>query len=132
MRNSKHRQSEISSKGLLFFLLMVTSLLPVGGCGKVDFQAGQSFDSVSLESGLIAGVSNGVQVQAALGKPFGKGRALMPFHESPRTVWTYYFEQGSVDLGGGDSKDNRKYLFVFLAEDTYEGYMWFESQLQSD
>ena len=130
MWNIENRRGESSFKRFLFFLLIVMSLLLIGGCGTIDFQVGKSFDSLSLETNLIAGVSNAEQVEATLGKPFGKGRALMPFHEAPRTVWTYYFEQGSIDLGGGENKDKRKYLFLFLAEDIYEGYIWFDSLLQ--
>jgi hypothetical protein len=107
------------------------SLVLISGCGPIDFQAGQNFDTGLLESVLVPGVSKVEQIEAVLGKPFGKGRSLMPFHEEPRTVWTYYFEQGSINLGGGESKDNRKYLFIYIAEDTYDGYIWFDSQLYS-
>jgi len=107
------------------------SALLINGCGPINFQAGKSFDSETLESALSAGVSKGAQVEAVLGKPLGKGRALMPYHDEPRTIWTYYFEEGSISLGGGESKDSRKYLFVFLDKDTYEGYMWFDSHLNS-
>jgi hypothetical protein len=105
-------------------------LFLAGGCGPMDFQIGRSVDSAVLESGLKPGVSNSAEIESLLGKPFGKGRALMPFHEEPRTVWTYYFEQGSIDPGGKENKDKRKYLFVFLAGDIYDGYLWFDSELQ--
>ena len=131
MLDIKHRQSWIACNGLSFFLFISMSLILISGCGPIDFQIGRSFDSGSLDSVLIPGVSKAVQIEAVLGKPFGKGRALMPFHEEPRTVWTYFFEQGSINLGGGESKGKRKYLFVYLAEDIFEGYIWFDSQLYS-
>lgn len=131
MLNIKFRQSWIVCNGLSFFLFLSMSLILISGCGPIDFQAGKSFDSESLESVLVPGVSKAAQIEAILGKPFGKGRALMPFHEEPRTVWTYFFEQGSINLGGGESKDKRKYLFVYLLEDTFDGYIWFDSQLYS-
>jgi hypothetical protein len=131
MSDIKQRQNWIVCNGLSFFLLISLSLILLSGCGPIDFQAGRSFDSGSLESVLMPGVSKATQIEAVLGKPFGKGRALMPYHEEPRTVWTYFFEQGSINLGGGESKDKRKYLFVYFAEDTLDGYMWFESNLSS-
>jgi len=127
----KHRQSWIAYIRLSCFLLISMSLILISGCGSIDFQAGRSFDPRSLESDLIPGVSKAVQIEALLGKPFGKGRALMPYHDEPRTIWTYYFEQGSINLGGGESKDKRKYLFVYLVKDTFDGYIWFESHLYS-
>jgi len=131
MSHIKHRQSWTTFKRLLFFLLIIISAILINGCGPIDFQAGRGFDSGSLESLLSPGVSKGAQVETVLGKPLGKGRALMPYHDEPRTIWTYFFEKGSIKLGGGESKDSRKYLFVFLDKDTYEGYMWFDSQLIS-
>jgi hypothetical protein len=53
----------------------------------------------------------------------------MPFHESDRTVWTYYYERVSVDVGASAMRGERLYLFVFLAGDRFDGYMWFESKL---
>jgi len=131
MLNNKHRQCRVTWNGFMVFLCLVMSLILISGCGAIDFQAGKDFDAGSLESVLVPGVSKAAQIEAILGKPFGKGRSLMPFHEEPRTVWTYYFEQGSINLGGGGGKDNRKYLFVYLFEDTFDGYIWFESQLDS-
>ena len=131
MLDIKFPQSWIVCNGLSFLLSISISLVLISGCGPIDYQAGRSFDSGSLESVLVPGVSKAAQIEATLGKPFGKGRALMPFHEEPRTVWTYFFEKGSLDMGGGESEDNRKYLFVYLAEDTLDGYIWFDSQLYS-
>jgi len=45
----------------------------------------------------------------------------MPFHDEPRNVLTYYYEEGTLE------DDRRLFLFVFFNEDTYEGYMWFSS-----
>jgi hypothetical protein len=104
--------------------------LTVSGCGPVNYRAGHNFDSSLLENALQTGVSSSADVQATLGAPFGKGRALMPYHETPKTVWTYFFEEGSMDLGSGTVDDKRKYLFIFFDKDIYEGYMWFHSRLQ--
>ena len=131
MLKIKIRQNWIVYNWLSFSLLIVMSLILISGCGTINFQGGQNFDTGLLESALVPGVSKAEQIEAILGKPFGKGRSLMPYHKEPRTVWTYYFEQGSINLGGGESKDNRKYLFIYIAEDTFDGYIWFDSKLYS-
>ena len=107
------------------------SLLLLGGCGPVHFLGGRSFSPQSIETNLVSGISDISEIKGIMGEPYGKGRALMPFHETPRTVWTYFFAQGNMNLGSGDAEENRKYLFVFIDDDTYEGYMWFESHLQN-
>jgi hypothetical protein len=77
----------------------------------------------------LAGVAQR-QVEALLGKSFGVGRAMMPHHDDPRTVWTYYIKRGSVNLGSGAVHDDGRYLFVFLVDGVFEGYMWFDSKVQ--
>ena len=59
----------------------------VAGCGSIEFRMGEEFDSTHLKRDLQTGVSTAAQVEDLLGRPFGVGRALMPYHESPRTVW---------------------------------------------
>ena len=95
----------------------------------MHFETGRKFNPSLLEQSLKTGVSVQADVRRALGEPYGKGRALMPFHESDRTVWTYYYERGSFDMGSGETHDQRLYLFVFLAGDRLDGYMWFASKL---
>ena len=131
MLNLIHRQANTSLRRKVFPLVILISLLTVSGCGTINYKTGKNFEPSLLESRLISGVSNCAQVQKTLGTPFGKGLALMPYHASPRTIWTYYFDEGSLNLSGGDNTDKQKLLFVFLDGDTYEGYMWFDSQLHS-
>jgi hypothetical protein len=109
---------------------LVLAALMVGGCGTVEFESGSRFDPALLEQSLRAGSSTQSDVQAALGEPHGRGRALMPFHEMPHTVWTYYYERGSIDISSSQTKDQRTYLFVLFADDRYDGYMWFVSEMQ--
>lgn len=109
---------------------LVLAGLMVGGCGTVEFQSGSTFNPALLEQSLRTGSSTQADVQAALGEPYGRGRALMPFHEADRTVWTYYFERGSVNASTLETKDQRIYLFVFFAEDRFDGYMWFASEIR--
>ena len=98
--------------------------------GTVEFQSGSKFNPALLEQSLRTGSSTQGDVQAALGEPYGRGRALMPFHEGDRTVWTYYYERGSIDASTFATKDQRIYLFVFFAEDRFDGYMWFASEMR--
>jgi hypothetical protein len=55
---------------------------------------------------------------------------MMPHHDDPRTVWTYYIKRGSVNLGFGAVHDDCRYLFVFLVDGVFEGYMRFDSKVQ--
>ena len=110
---------------------LVLSASMMGGCATVvDVQAGSRFNPALLEQSLRTGVSTQRDVQAALGQPYGRGRALMPFHETDHTVWTYFHEQGAIDVSTSEGKDRRSYLFVFFAEDRFDGYMWFVSDMR--
>ncbi len=113
----------------VWLLALLFGATALGGCGSVRFEMGRAFDPGLIEQSLQTGVSTQADVKRALGEPYGKGRALMPFHESDRTVWTYYFGQGSVDPSSGKMEDRRRYLFVFLDGDRFDGYMWFASKL---
>jgi len=109
-------------------LVLVT--LTIGACGTIEIQAGNRFNPALLEQSLRAGVSTQDEVQAVLGQPYGRGRALMPFHEAERTVWTYFYERGSIDMSSSQMTDRRIYLFVFMADDRLDGYMWFASEMR--
>jgi hypothetical protein len=102
----------------------------IGGCGTVQIQGGTKFNPELLEQSLKTGVSKQADVKAALGEPYGQGRALMPYHESAQTVWTYFYEWGSIDAASMATQDQRIYLFMFFADDRLDGYMWFASELR--
>lgn len=101
------------------------------GCSTVvEFEGGGKFNPALLEQSLQTGVSTQADVKKALGDPYGTGRALMPFHDTARTVWTYYYERGSVAVPSMEMKDDRIYLFMFFAGDRFDGYMWFASEMR--
>jgi hypothetical protein len=60
-------------------------------------------------------------VAEVLGEPGGKGRVMLPTDASPRTMWAYYYEEGSL------KDDRRSFLFIFFVGDLYDGYMQFSS-----
>ncbi len=103
-------------------ILLVAALLT--GC-SVKMRVGNNPDIPALERELVPGVSTREQVTAALGRPYGEGRALMPFHDKPRDVLSYYYEEGTLE------DDRRIFLFVFIHEGEYEGHMWF-SHLETE
>lgn len=129
MSKMNHELGKVSLAGLWVALFATAVVLAFSGCKSVNFRAGADFEPASLETALQSGQSTSAQVRQVMGKPFGKGRAMMPYHEAQRTVWTYYIEEGSVDAGSGAIMDKRKYLFLFFDGDIFEGYMWFDSQL---
>jgi len=105
--------------------MIVALVLATEGCGTVRYQAGREFNVGSLENVLKVGSSTQADVKAALGEPYGQGGAMLAWHDAPRSVWTYYYETGQVDLGGSDSHSRRSYLFVFYSGDKFDSYMWF-------
>jgi hypothetical protein len=91
------------------------------GCINIKVRIGIPPNPDILEKSLHMGESNKADVLAALGPPFGKGRAMLPIDPKPKTLWSYYYEEG-------DMKDMRRiFLFVFFDQDRYDGYMWFSS-----
>lgn len=112
-----------------FAAAMTAAPLLLGACGTVDFAGGRPFDPMRLDTVLKAGVSTQADVRATLGEPAGKGGAQLPFHDKPRTAWTYFSERGSIDMLRGGLNDERVYCFVFFDGDMFDGYMWFRSQL---
>jgi len=117
-----------SKRGFENHLLIMAILFAFlfSACMDMQFRMGKKTNPEVLEKALRPGVSDSKDVLAALGEPFGKGMAMLPItHETPRTMWTYYY-------GEADMKDGRgMYLFVFLDRDIYDGYMWFSSLQRS-
>lgn len=112
-------RSGVRRIGIFGACILLTFAL-LSGC-SLEIRAGHEPDISALEHELIPGKSTRGQVVAAIGWPCGEGRALMPFHGQPRYALTYYYEE--VTLGD----DRRMFLFVFMDEGKYEGYMWFSS-----
>ena len=101
--------------------IAVVVFLFASGCMDIKIRIGARPDSAVLEERLHMGISTGKDVLEALGVAYGKGEAMFPFHDTPKELWSYYYEEGSL-------KDSRRiFLFVFLDQDRYDGYMWFSS-----
>ena len=121
-----HRVKSKRSFGNLLLIMAILSAFLFSACMDMQFRMGKKTNPEVLEEALRPGVSNSKDVLAALGEPFGKGMVMLPItHETPRTMWTYYY-------GEADMKDGRgMYLFVFLDRDIFDGYMWFSSLQRS-
>jgi hypothetical protein len=79
-----------------------------------------------IDARLTLGQSTAEEVRQALGEPVGVGREFLPFHDQPRTVWSYHFEESQVSLSGsGDS--HRVFVWIFLKDARYDGYLWVSS-----
>jgi len=117
-----HRARSKRGFGTLLLVMAILSAFFFSACMDMRFRMGKKTNPEVLEKALRPGVSNSKDVFAALGEPYGKGMVMLPItHQTPRTMWTYYY-------GEGDMKDSRFiYLFVFLDRDLYDGYMWFSS-----
>lgn len=102
----------------------------LAGCGTVRLEAGNAQVPVStLESTLRPGVSTQRDVLRVFGQPYGRGGAQLPFHPTPRTTWTYFREEGTVELPIG-AHDERVFLFIFFEGDKFDSYMWFRSRAE--
>ena len=103
--------------GLLSLLIVFSTLL--GACADIQIRMGNRPNTDALEMSLRLGESRRADVLAVLGEPFGKGRAMLPIDPKPRTVWSYYYEEGTL-------KDARRiFLWVYFDQDIYDGYWWF-------
>lgn len=112
------------SRAVLAAMSMVVVLL--AGCGEIKVRVGNPVAPSLLESRLSVGHSTAIDIRDALGEPLGVGRELLPFHSQPRSVWSYYFEEAQVSLGGGgDSR--RIFVWIFLDNDRYDGFLWVSS-----
>lgn len=102
--------------------IVIVIVIFTSGCTNMKFKAGKQVDPGVIGKTLHLKESTTTDVLNVLGEPFGKGKAMLPVaHETPRTMWTYFYEQG-------DMKDSRgMYLFVFFDQGRYDGYMWFSS-----
>ncbi len=99
---------------------VIAGALMLAGC-EVKYRVFEPVNPGLLESQLRLGESKRADVQAALGAPTGTGRSMLPFDQRPRTMWSYWYEEGSLKASG------RTVLYVYFDEDTYSGYLWFSS-----
>ena len=101
---------------------VLAAALLVQGCIEIRMRVGQRPDVAVLETKLEMRKSTHEDVRALLGTPFGEGAAMLPFHDAPRDMWSYYYEEGTLQ------DDRRMFLFVyFTADGFYDGYLWFSS-----
>ena len=102
------------------FILVVALITLLSGC-SIKVRVGHRPDVQSLTDSLVVGESSRSDVERVVGSPFGIGRAMLPFHESPRDMWSYYYEEGTM------KDDRRVFLFVYFDENVFDGYLWFSS-----
>jgi hypothetical protein len=96
--------------------------LVAAGCGNIKVRAGNRPDVTALEGRLVMLQSTKADVQLMVGWPFGEGGSQLPTQPKAHTLWSYYYEEGTL------SDDRRMFLFVYFNPDgLYDGYMWFSS-----
>lgn len=100
--------------------LMVVATAAMSACADIKIRAGNEIDLQTLQV-LRIGESTSDDVQAKLGAPFGTGRSYLPFQAEPIEMWSYYYELGTM------SDDRRTFLFVYLDNGVFDGYMWMSS-----
>ncbi|MDJ0909190.1 MAG: hypothetical protein QNI99_08340 [Woeseiaceae bacterium] len=110
---------------LLRFVVLLFVAISMAGCGGFVFRTGSRPDIAALDS-LTIGQSSSDEVRSTLGAPFGTGRTYLPYQESPQEMWSYYYEESSMEDG------RRTFLLVYLKDGVYDGYMWFSSLPDAD
>jgi len=118
-QHQNHRLLTVMVK-LLMILITLTAATQMTGC-NINIRAGDKPNVEALETTLTQGKSSEQDVLKALGTPIGKGREMLPFMDAPRDTWTYYYEEGDLN------DDRRLFLFIFFANQHFDGYMWFSS-----
>lgn len=101
--------------------IVVLLLLGCAGCGNVRYYVSRQIELDAIESRLRMKESTREDVLAVLGPPEGKGREMLPMTPSPRTLWSYYYEEGTFQ----DAR--RVFLFVYFDGDIFDGYFWVSS-----
>ena len=104
--------------------------LAAGCTSTMKMEAGRLFEPKRLATSLTPGVSTPQDVVAVLGPPFGKGETMMPYHDGPRTTWTYFLDRGAVDFSSHRLNEELSYLFVFFKDSRVDGYIWFDTTVQ--
>ena len=103
-------------------MIIAVTAFSSASCVDVRVRAGARPDESLLEQQLVMRKSTMEDVKTLLGAPFGIGASLLPIQDRPRTMWSYYYEEGTL------IDDRRMFLFVYFTEDNlYEGYLWFSS-----
>ena len=112
--------STLTYVGILVATMAFISIM-TSGCADMKYRVGTRPDPSVLEAKLHVGKSTSEEVIEALGKPDGKGAALFTIYSQPSQLWSYYYEEGTMQ------EASRIFLYIFMNEDLYEGYMWFSS-----
>lgn len=116
----------MSRSGARSVAFLVGVSLLTTACISARLEMGRRIDPQLLDARLRIGESTQADVLAVLGEPDGRGRGLLPIDAAPKTVWSYYYEEGLVESNA--LKDSRRmFLWVYLDGDRYDGYMWFSS-----
>jgi len=101
--------------------LVALLLLGSTGCANFRFYVSRQIDLDAIEAQLRMKESTRKDVLAVLGPPEGKGREMLPMTPAPRTMWSYYYEEGTLQ----DAR--RTFLFIYFNGDIFDGYFWVSS-----
>jgi hypothetical protein len=111
-----HSSSRLFILGSLILISLIAAT-----CTGIQLRTGEHPDANVLEKNLKFGESTPADVLRILGAPFGTGRVMFPTDSRPKTLWSYYYEESTME------ESRRIFLFVTFDENQYDGYMWFSS-----
>jgi hypothetical protein len=111
--------------GLLAQLIAWAALALLSGCAAmVQVRVGDPVNLKAFGTSLRVGVSTREDVLAELGVPAGRGRAMLPIDKEPRTIWFYYYSEGSAPIWGGKGTMDAAAVIVYFKGDRYDGSMY--------
>jgi len=129
---SSCKKPVIAYKNCSYGILLI-AIINISSCAiPTKYIVGANPNSNIMETTLVLGESTMDDVTRYLGNPSGNGGLMLPIDSESRTIWSYYYEKGSVlpvrENGKLLRDTNRTFLFVYFDEDNvYDGYMWFSS-----
>ena len=101
-------------------ILLFASVFMLAAC-DMRYRAFEPLNPAPLEGQLELDKAKRADVRAALGEPNGSGRSMLPLDTKPRTLWSYYFEEGTLESA------ERTMILVYFDKDVLAGYLWFAS-----
>jgi hypothetical protein len=112
------------SRRLIHLVAFLAVALTAGCAEMVTVRTHEPIDLKAIGTTLRVGESTREDVIAALGVPAGRGRAMLPIDEEPRTVWFYTYSVASAPMAGGKGKLDVMVVFVYFKGDRYDGSMY--------
>ena len=137
-QSASHYLGRQQSLFFSFIAFLFSASLGIGYAQTPGITTGPFARTDRIDTELKRGVSTKADVERVLGKPNGRGGALMPPSQTkPGDVWVYYNAQsGAPRMSGSrpikvEVDARHQMVMIFFEGDIFDGYMWFLHTAQS-